>query len=67
MFVMVQGIVGAFCVRVPIVILMSNLPNSTLFHIGLATPASSIIQIVLCIGFMLYTVHWEKKKFLTKN
>lgn len=60
LFVMVQGIVGAFCVRVPVVLLMSNLPDSSLFHIGLATPASSIVQIVLCIIFMFYTGHLEK-------
>lgn len=54
-FVMIQGIVGAFCVRVPVVLLMSNLANTTLFHIGLATPASSIVQILLCVFFMLYT------------
>lgn len=62
LFVMIQGIVGAFCVRVPVVFLMSNLTNATLFHIGLATPISSIVQIALCIIFMLYTVHVEKKK-----
>ena len=62
LFVMIQGIVGAFCVRVPVVFLMSNLTNTTLFHIGLATPVSSIVQIALCIIFMLYTVHVEKKK-----
>lgn len=62
LFVMIQGIVGAFCVRVPVVFLMSNLTNTTLFHIGLATPISSIVQIALCIIFMLYTVHVEKKK-----
>lgn len=67
MFVMVQGIVGAFCVRVPVVILMSNLPNSTLFHIGLATPASSIVQIVLCIVFMIYTFYSDKKKLIAKK
>ena len=62
LFVMVQGIVGAFCVRVPIVFLMSNLTNTTLFHIGLATPISSIVQVALCLVFMLCTVRLEKKK-----
>lgn len=56
-FVMLQGIIGAFCVRVPVVILMSNLPHTTLFHIGLATPASSIFQITLCLTFMVYKRH----------
>lgn len=53
-FVMIQGIVGALCVRVPVVLLMSKLPNTTLFHIGLGTPASSVFQILLCLGFMVY-------------
>lgn len=56
-FVMLQGIIGAFCVRVPVVILMSSLPHTTLFHIGLATPASSIFQIILCLTFMVYKRH----------
>lgn len=62
LFVMIQGIVGAFCVRVPVVILMRNLENTTLFHIGLATPISSMVQIVLCIIFMIHTVRTEKNK-----
>ncbi len=61
-FVMLQGIIGAFCVRVPVVLLMSNLPDTTLFHIGLATPFSSISQIILCVGFMLYTNRAEKHR-----
>lgn len=60
LFVMVQGIVGAFCVRVPIVFLMGGLEKASLFHIGLATPASSVFQITLCVIFMLYTRHLEK-------
>ena len=51
-FVMVQGILGAFCVRVPVSYLMSIQPKTTLFHIGLATPMSSILQLILCVGFM---------------
>ena len=66
LFVMIQGIVGAFCVRVPVVFLMSNLTNTTLFHIGLATPVSSIVQIILCVFFMIYTICVEKKNFLQK-
>lgn len=53
-FVMVQGIVGAFGVRVPVSYLMSRSASPTLFHIGLATPLSSILQLVLCLGFMVY-------------
>ena len=53
-FVMIQGILGAFCVRVPVSWFMSRQPEATLFDIGLATPMSSALQIVLCLGCMLY-------------
>ena len=48
-FVMVQGIVGAFCVRIPAVYLISHIEGATLFQIGLATPISSVVQIALCL------------------
>lgn len=48
LFVMCQGLAGAFFVRIPVSYLMSRLPNATLFRIGLATPASSVVQIFLC-------------------
>ncbi|HIX90705.1 MAG TPA: MATE family efflux transporter [Candidatus Agathobaculum pullicola] len=48
-FVMIQGVIGAFCVRIPVVFLMSHLKGITLFHIGLGTPISSVAQIVLCV------------------
>lgn len=34
--------------------LISRTANATLFHIGLATPLSSIVQLLLCLGFMVY-------------
>ena len=47
-FVMLQGIIGAFGVRLPISWLVSRQASASLFHIGLATPASSLVQILLC-------------------
>lgn len=58
-FVMIQGIVGAFCVRVPVSWFVSRQAGATLFDIGLATPMSSALQIVMCLGCMLYL---KKKK-----
>lgn len=52
-FVMLQGIVGAMGVRVPAVYLISQLPDVTLFQIGLATPLSSIVQIIMCLVMFL--------------
>ena len=60
-FVMAQGIIGAFLVRIPVVILMSKWEPVTLFHIGLATPCSTVVQIILCFGCLIFL---QKKKRL---
>lgn len=52
-FVMIQGIAGAFLVRVPVSYLMSRQIPVSLFHIGLATPMSTVLQITLCMIWML--------------
>ena len=59
-FVMIQGVVGAFCVRIPAVYLMSKLEGATLFHIGLGTPISSVAQIILCV--IAYRIYQKNKK-----
>ena len=53
-FVMAQGIAGAFGVRIPLAFLISRL-TANLFFIGLATPSSTIVQIVLCLWYFRRT------------
>ena len=59
--VMVQGIIGAFGVRVPVSFLMSRLEPVSLFKIGLATPCSTIVQIIICGGYFLWMLRRERK------
>lgn len=54
-FVMVQGIVGAFLVRIPVSLFMSRLEPVSLFRVGLATPCSTLVQIVLFLGCYAFT------------
>ena len=54
LFVMIQGIIGAFFVRIPVAYLMSRMAGATLFQIGLSTPASSVVQILLCLFMFLF-------------
>lgn len=54
-FVMAQGIAGAFCVRIPVSFLISRIPGVSLFAIGLATPASTVVQIALCALYYAHT------------
>jgi len=65
LFVMIQGIVGAFCVRVPVVFLMSKLPEASLFLVGLATPISTVVQITLCFIVFFAVVRRQDKKHIT--
>ena len=48
-FVMIQGIIGAFCVRIPVAFLMSREVPVSMFHMGLATPCATVLQVVMCI------------------
>ena len=59
MFVMIQGIVGAMLVRVPLVFLISSIEGASLFMIGLATPGATFVQILLCAAYIIYL---KKKK-----
>ena len=52
--VMAQGIIGAFGIRIPVAYLMSRSATASLFHIGLATPCSSAVQILLCLVCLLH-------------
>ncbi len=53
-FVMIQGIIGGICVRLPVSWAMSQIMPVSLFRIGLATPISSAVQIILCIIFFVF-------------
>jgi len=52
-FTMIQGIVSAFCVRIPVSYFMSKVIPLSLFKIGLATPLSTSLQIILCMIALL--------------
>lgn len=59
-FAMLQGIAGAFLVRVPVSYIMSRQVPVSLFHIGLATPFSTVLQITMC--FVCFAVWYRKTK-----
>ena len=60
-FVMVQGIVGAFLVRIPVSLLMSRMEPVSLFRVGLATPCSTIVQIALFLGCYAVTAARDRR------
>lgn len=56
--VMIQGISAAFCVRIPVSIFMSALPETSLALVGLAAPITTVY------GIILYSIcfAWMRKK-----
>ena len=63
-FVMIQGICGAFLVRIPVAFIMQQTGNCSLFRIGLATPCSTVLQIIMC--FAVY-IHFKKTMHFTNK
>ena len=61
-FVMVQGIVGAFLVRIPVSLFMSRLEPVSLFRVGLATPCSTVVQIALFLGYFAFTAARDRRE-----
>ncbi len=53
-FVMAQGIVGAFLIRIPVAFVMQRFGGGSLFLIGLSTPCSTVVQIIMCFAAFFY-------------
>lgn len=66
-FVMLQGTICAFGVRMPITWLMSKQIPVSLFHIGLAIPASTIVQITLCGIYFVVMLRKERQNSQTQR
>ena len=65
-FVMLQGVIGAFLVRIPVSFLVSRIPGVSLFAIGLATPASTLVQIILCGVYFMREMRQERAELGAK-
>lgn len=63
-FVMIQGLIGALVIRVPASFIMANLPEVSLFKIGLATPISTVVQMALCVSYFVIMLKKEKKEHI---
>ena len=64
--VMLQGITSAFCVRIPVSILMSKLPNTSLMLVGLATPITTIYGILFFTICFLWIGRKTKQQKISK-
>ncbi len=60
-WVMTQGLIQTLLVRLPLAYFMSIQPNASLTKIGLAAPISTMVGVVLNIGFYVYLNRVEQK------
>ena len=56
---LVQGMIGAFAIRLPYALIANSMPGTNIFYIGLAAPVSSFFQIIICAVAFWYI---EKKE-----
>ncbi|MBQ1820359.1 MAG: MATE family efflux transporter [Clostridia bacterium] len=66
-FVMIQGIIGAFLVRISVAFLMSREVPVSMFHIGLATPCSTVLQVCMCLICFFIVNHRYRKADALRN
>lgn len=65
LWVMIQGLVQTLLVRLPMAYIMSIQPDASLTMIGLAAPTSTVVGIVLNVGFYIYLNRQQSKKLRT--
>jgi len=58
-FVMIEGLIASFVVRIPLCYYLSRLPDTSLFTIGLSVPISSVASVSMCL---IYYVCIRRKR-----
>lgn len=61
-FVMAQGILAAFFVRIPYSYFMSRRPGATMFEIGLASPFATALSIILCAVYFALLMRSDRRR-----
>ena len=53
-FVMLQGLISSFAVRIPLSYFLSRIPDASLSTIGLAVPLSTFSSLLMCGGYYIF-------------
>lgn len=61
-FSMTQGLIGAFCVRIPIILTISKMADATLFQVGFFGAMATYTQLIICICFFFVFKKRDSKK-----
>lgn len=61
-FVMAQGLLSSFLVRIPLSYFLSRLPETGMFLISLAVPASALANLLLCILYFIWLRRQDRRQ-----
>ena len=61
-FVMAQGLLAAFLVRIPVSYFLSRLPETGMFLISLAVPVSGLVNLLLCALYFLRMYRRDRRE-----
>ncbi len=61
-FVMAQGLLAAFLIRIPLSYVLSRVPGAGMFRISLAVPASALVNLLLCVGYFILLARKRRAK-----
>jgi Na+-driven multidrug efflux pump len=54
-YTMMLNVVSSFFVRLPLVWFISTRAGVTLYHIGIALPVASVVQLAIGVAFLLFS------------
>ena len=54
LFSMAHSLITTFAIRVPFTIIIARIPGATLFHLGIASPLSSLGSMIMCFIYLRY-------------
>ncbi len=63
-YTLLVNIVSAVIVRLPLVYFFSTLAGATLYHIGMALPLASIVQVIMAAAYLLFAKEERKYRAL---
>jgi Na+-driven multidrug efflux pump len=58
-FVMIQGLVGAFIIRIPVVLAIGNMQTANLTMLGAGCASATCGALILCVIYYFTKVHKE--------
>ena len=61
-FVMIENVLVAFAVRIPISWYFTQIPNVTMYKIGTSIPISSAVSLALCLIYFIFIIYKKRKK-----